>query len=369
MAKQKLEATVNAEETKGAAPKVQKKKTFSLNDYKSENNLDKNARYKEQKWIPLSPAFQEITGIPGIPLGHIVLARGGSNTSKTTCMLEAAISAQAQGILPVFIITEMKWNWEHAKLMGLQIEEKYDEKTGELLSIDGDFLYTDRDQVKSIEGVAQFINKLLDDQQKGKLPYDLLFLWDSVGSIPCEMSIEKGKNNNEWNAGAMSAQFGNHVNQRVIASRKYDYPFTNTLFCVNKVWVQKPANVMAQPTMQCKGGTTMFFDSSLVFTFGNVSTAGVSFIKAVKNGKEITFASRVNIKVEKNHVNGISTGGKIIVTPTGYILDDKKELEQYKKDHMDYFYKTLGEGDGDINTVEESGDETLEQYTSEPVED
>ena len=365
----KLTATVEGQEPEeNGKPKLQKKKLFSLNDYKASNNLN-NARYKEQRWLELSSAFQKVLGIPGIPMGHIVLARGGSNTSKTTCMLEAAIAAQKMRVLPIFIITEMKWSWDHAKLMGLEVKEIYDEKTGELLSVDGDFIYTDRTQLKSIEGVAQFINKILDDQEKGNLPYDLLFLWDSVGSIPCELSIEKGKNNNEWNAGAMSAQFGNHVNQRIVSSRKYDYPYTNTLFCVNKVWVQKPANVMAQPTMQCKGGTTMFFDATVVFTFGNVSTSGVSFIKAVKNGKEITFASRVNVKAEKNHVNGVSTGGKIIVTPTGYILDDKKELEQYKKDHMEYFYNALGDGDGDIKTVEENIEEGIEQYSSEPIEE
>ena len=36
-----------------------------------------------------------------------------------------------------------------------------------------------------------------------------MFLWDSIGSVPCEMSIKSNKNNNEWNAGAMSTQFGN----------------------------------------------------------------------------------------------------------------------------------------------------------------
>jgi hypothetical protein len=33
--------------------------------------LDKNVKFKEQEWIPLSPAFREITGVPGIPMGHI----------------------------------------------------------------------------------------------------------------------------------------------------------------------------------------------------------------------------------------------------------------------------------------------------------
>jgi RecA/RadA recombinase len=83
---------------------------------------------KPQQWIPLSPAFQEVTSVPGIPTGHIVLLRGHSDTGKTTALIEAAVNAQKSGILPVFIITEMKWNWEHATQMGLQMEEVYDEE-------------------------------------------------------------------------------------------------------------------------------------------------------------------------------------------------------------------------------------------------
>ena len=76
----------------------------------------------------LSPAFQKVAGVPGIPMGHISLLRGHSDTGKTTALLEAAVSAQNMGILPVFIITEMKWNWEHAAQMGLEVNLIKDEE-------------------------------------------------------------------------------------------------------------------------------------------------------------------------------------------------------------------------------------------------
>ena len=106
----------------------------------------------------------------------------------------------------------MKWNWEHARMMGLQVDEIKDDN-GEVVDYEGNFLYADRETIHTIEGVAGFILDLIDEQKKGNLPYDLLFLWDSIGSVPCEMSIKSMKNNNEWNAGAMSTQFGNGVNQ------------------------------------------------------------------------------------------------------------------------------------------------------------
>jgi len=76
---------------------------------------------------------------------------------------------------------------------------------------------------------------ILDEQSKGNLPYDLLFLWDSVGSIACRMSIEQGKNNPMWNAGAIATQFGNFINQQFPLSRKEKYPYTNTFFVINSL--------------------------------------------------------------------------------------------------------------------------------------
>jgi predicted secreted protein len=63
------------------------------------------------------------------------------------------------------------------------------------LDQNGFFIYRDRSTLNSIEDIASFIIDLLTEQKKGNLPYDLLFIWDSVGSIACNMSIEKGSNN------------------------------------------------------------------------------------------------------------------------------------------------------------------------------
>ena len=102
------------------------KSKFDLSSFKEKKGLKQNIKFKEQEWIPLSKAFQDVTSIPGIPMGHIVLLRGHSDTGKTTALLEAAVSAQKRKILPIFIITEMKWNWEHAKQMGLEVDEVED---------------------------------------------------------------------------------------------------------------------------------------------------------------------------------------------------------------------------------------------------
>jgi len=109
------------------------KSNFNLEKFKEKKLLTGNVKFKEQKWIPFSEALQESVSLPGAPMGHITLLRGHSNTGKTTALLELAINAQKMGILPVFIITEMKWSWEHAKQMGFQVEDVVDTETGEIV--------------------------------------------------------------------------------------------------------------------------------------------------------------------------------------------------------------------------------------------
>jgi hypothetical protein len=341
------------------------KSKFDLSSFKEKKGLKQNVKFKDQEWIPLSSAFQDVTSIPGIPTGHIVLLRGHSDTGKTTALLESAVSAQKRGILPVFIITEMKWNWEHAKQMGLQVDEVVDKETGEIVNYEGEFIYADRETIHSIEDVAKFILDLMDEQKRGNLPYDLLFLWDSIGSVPCEMSIKSNKNNNEWNAGAMSTQFGNSVNQRITLSRKESSEYTNTLVCINKVWTAKAESPMGKPKLMNKGGFAMWFDSTFVVTFGNISNAGTSKIKAIKDGKQVEFAKRVNLQIDKNHINGVTTRGKIVMTPHGFINDDDKELKAYKNENAKAWQDILGGTDFTI-VEEEQAYNDITSYSEEP---
>ena len=325
------------------------KGTFSLDKFKAAKGLgSSNNSFKEQEWIPLSPAWQEMVSLPGIPHGHITLLRGHSDSGKTTALLEVAVNAQKMGILPVFIITEMKWSWEHAKMMGLDFTEEVG-KDGQAV-IDGNFIFTDRGQLGTVEAVASFMADLMDEQKKGNLPMDMVFLWDSIGSVPCQMSVEKAKNNNEWNAGAMSTQFGNFINQEILLSRKESYPYTNSFVAINKIWVEKPIGPMSPPIMKNKGGNTMFFDSTLIVTFGNISNSGTLKVNAVKDGKKVEWAKKVKVAVEKNHINGITSTGKIVVTPHGFISENKKDMDAYKKAHQDEWGKILGAGPFEVVT-------------------
>jgi hypothetical protein len=329
------------------------KSNFDLNKFKEKKSLGGNVKFKEQAWIPFSPAMQDALSIPGIAMGHINIVRGASNTGKTTTSIEAAVSAQKMGILPVLIITEMKHSWDHWRTMGFEMNEILD-KEGNVVDYDGFFIYKDRGKLSSIEDVADFMVDLLDEQAKGNLPYDLLFLWDSVGSIACRMSIDQGRNNPMWNAGAIATQFGNFINQRIILSRKEESKYTNTFLIINKTGVAPAEGPMARPRMTNKGGNTFYYDASLCITFGNITNSGTSKIKATKDKKDVEFALRTKVSCDKNHVNGITTKNTVISTVHGFIADDPKEVNKYKKDHSHEWADILGKGE--YKTVEDNSE-------------
>ena len=336
--------------------------TFSLDKFKKGKNLGQSSsNFKPQAWIKFTEPVSEMLEMPGIPKGHITLVRGHSNTGKTTLLIEAAIEAQKTEVLPVIIITEMKHSWEHWSAMGFDLGETVDADGNK--EYNGFFLYADRESLQCIEDVAAFMADLLDEQKKGNLPYDLLFLWDSIGSIPCRMSIEKNSNSPMWNAGAMSQQFANFINQRVIMSRKESQSYTNTMLCVNKVWVEPALMPMAQPKLRNKGGDSMFFDASFIITFGNVTSPGTQKVKATKNGKEIEFALKTKVSCDKNHVTGVTAKGTIVSTAHGFIKNSPNEINKYKKEHSKNWASILGSDDFDI--VEEENLDFLGVDTSE----
>tara|TARA_R110000765_G_scaffold42347_1_gene89519 strand:+ start:437 stop:1441 length:1005 start_codon:yes stop_codon:yes gene_type:complete len=319
-----------------------KKRTFS--DLK--NKFSKKANFKPERFFDLGKAFLDATGLPGPAMGHLQMFLGHSDTGKTTALIKAAVDAQNKGILPVLIITEQKWGFEHAKLLGFDCEEVVDKTTGEV-DWDGFFLFNNDFQY--IEQITDYINELLDAQDKGEIEYDLLFMWDSVGSVPCKMTFD-GKGGKMHNAATLADKIGMGLNQRIGKSRRQDSKYTNTLVVVNQPWVELPDNPFGQPKIKAKGGESLWLNSTLVFRFGNQKNAGTTNISAVKDKRKVKFATRTKITIMKNHVNGLGyEDGKILITPHGFVsgrepIEEKKSIDNYKQEHATFWSEQLGTG-------------------------
>jgi hypothetical protein len=123
---------------------------------------------------------------------------------------------------------------------------------------------------------------------------------------------------------------------------------------------------MGQPKLMNKGGYAMWYDSTFVITFGNIMSAGTSKIKAIKDGKQVEFAKRVNIQIDKNHINGVTTRGKIVMTPHGFIEESPNALSAYKKSRQEEWSNILGGADFKLVGEEESQDTYVNAFTEEP---
>jgi hypothetical protein len=324
-----------------------KKKEYSFAELKQKHST--STKYKPDLFLSCGKAFLEASGVPGPCMGHINMLLGHSNTGKTTALISAAVSAQKLGIVPIFIITEKKWSFDHAKLMGLDCEK---DETGKW---DGFFFY--KDNFDYIEQIADYIHEVLDDQEKGAIPYDICFFWDSVGSVPCKMTWE-GKGGKQHTAGVLAEKINMGINQRINNSRKVDTKHLAGLVISNLPWVKLPENPMGRPKIKPKGGEAIYQASTLVFRFGNEAEAGISKIDATKNGRKINFATRTKVTVDKNHINGLGyADSSIIVTPHGFITDDRMDgkvsLDEYKKEHIAYWSEKMGETNFDLVEYEQ----------------
>jgi len=301
---------------------VLSKKFGKLQDYKSKINF-KDVKYKPQEWINMSPAFKEVTKLPGIPTGHVIMNYGKSDTGKSTMALEAAANAQKQGILPVFIITENKFSFERGETMGINFDE--------CIVHNG---------VATIEEGCKYMKEILDAQESGDLPYDVLFIWDSIGGTPSEKELGK-KEDGESGGGMMVTarvlreEITRYLGPRINATRNESYAFTSTVIFVNQAYTAPPKMPGGPPSLEPYGGDGIIYVATLVFRTGGIMGRS-SKVTATKNKEELSFALKTDLVVFKNHITNVSTSkGKILCTDHGFILDNKESIDAYKKEYAD----------------------------------
>jgi hypothetical protein len=332
--------------------KPTKKKLYSLDEYLKKKEITEHD-LKPVEWYKTSQALQDATGLPGFPKGYIALSRGFSNTGKSTSVFEGIVAAQKAGDLAIIIdlennigdyrLTEMgfDWNGPHIKVDQEYLSENYAKKSRKKDSKGKLIIRTEA----SIEDLADCVNGFLNDQEAGKLPFNILFVIDSIGVLNCNMSInaqDKGtSDNNQWNAGAYEHAFKSILNSRIPASRKKNKEYTNTLIAVQKIWIDN----MGAGVVKHKGGEAFFFGARLIYHHGGIAAHGTRGVTATSKGKKVQYGVETKVVVAKNHIDGplggISMEGKIISTLKGFVSPEK--LDDYKKENILYFRKLLGD--------------------------
>lgn len=339
-----------------------------------DDDLTVSSANKPIEFITLPEAFVNATKLPGIPKGELSIVYGWSNTGKSTLINCIIASCQASGILPVIFDTESHFDFKYAIDCGMQATpihkdvevEDVDEETGEvigthtedkIIDYEGEFMYFDGEilcqlygkndysngkeakkqrKVPVLEDIAFAINKILDLQDEGKIQQDICFLWDSIGSVMSYKSYVSNVGNNMFDAGAMQSAFNMITNNRIPLSKKVSSPYTNTMFCVNKIWLDSMSAPMAAPSVELKGGKSMYFAAhGLIIQLGGVVKASIKHLTATSKGRNYNWGTLTKIKVVKNQLStpyNLTYEGTMVCVHNGLISEDQEEA--YKKTYV-----------------------------------
>ena len=372
-----------------------------------DNDLTVSSANKPIEFITLPEAFVNATKLPGIPKGELSIVYGWSNTGKSTLINCIIASCQASGILPVIFDTESHFDFKYAIDCGMQATpihkdvevEDVDEETGEvigthtedkIIDYDGEFMYFDGEilcqlygkndysngkeakkqrTVPVLEDIAFAINKILDLQDEGKIQQDICFLWDSIGSVMSYKSYVSNVGNNMFDAGAMQSAFNMITNNRIPLSKKVSSPYTNTMFCVNKIWLDSMSAPMAAPSVELKGGKSMYFAAhGLIIQLGGVVKASIKHLTATSKGRNYNWGTLTKIKVVKNQLStpyNLTYEGTMVCVHNGLISEDQEDA--YKKTYVPKIMAELEKAETGKEVVVKEDDITFSE--SEENED
>ena len=365
------------------------------------SDLRTSSAEKETEFIVLPPAFEEATKLPGIPKGYLTIATGWSNTGKSTIKNCLIAACQREGIMAVVYETEGNFDWKYAIDCGVKAEPIYgeivDDETGEvtegivnykaenviyydstvLAEQYGDMDYSAGKMVSKkrkqavLEDIAYSMNSILELQDEGKIMQPICFIWDSIGSIQSFKSYLSKSGNNMFDAGAISQAFSNLINNRIPSTRKVSEPYTNTFFCVNKIWNDSMNSMGGIPSIELKGGKTMYYGARLIIHLGGTAKAATKTLKATAKGENFNYGIITKVKVTKNQLPtpyNVTYEGTMCCVHNGIIPE--AGVDAYKKENMKYILaqlESLKNKDGDekveINEsdVEYTEDEVLDE--------
>lgn len=366
-------------------------KKFNITDFKKSLKLPTSAD-KPMEWFIMPKGFSDALSLPGIPKGYFTGCCGWNSTGKSTIKNCLIASAQKQGVLPVLFETESNFDFQYAINCGMEATPitEVDEETGEIkvVDYDGNFILFNNEaiceycgdmdystmsrksskrKVAVVEDIAYIINDLLDKQENGELPVELLFIWDSVGSVSSWKSYSSKSGNNMFDANSISVAFNTIVNTRIPSSRSQNYPYTNSFFIVNKIWDSSMAT-LGKPSVKLKGGVSFEYALRLLIMCGKIVTSGVKKLQATLKGEKYVFGTEAPISIKKNHLPtpyNVTYEGTITCTSHGIIAED--ELDTYKKKVLPDIMSKLKSNDNSgklknatIEEIEFSEEETFD---------
>jgi RecA/RadA recombinase len=306
-----------------------KDKEFDLEGY-SDTEVKEDVTYRPDFDIPLQKEVADAIGMPGIRMGSVTAMYGLSNSGKTTLLIHMAAQAQKLGIIPILIITENKMDWERAAPLGLDISKNK---------------CIIREDLEYLEDVYDYISQKIEDVKTGKLPKNILMLWDSVASTPSRETMEIAKDGSikkkygpQKNA-AVIGYYNPIIMKRITSTRRDDSKFTAGLVMLTQAYVKPAEFAGGIATIVPNGGEKIWFPLSLCLEIKEGQQ-----LQTTVQGKKITYGTVCKIKVVKNHLSEISTSGEFVITAGSLLANEESVLKEYKDANREHWEALLSQG-------------------------
>lgn len=324
-----------------AKKQEQEKKKTSLKDVASAFNKHLNHEYQEavsyipnknevakvsvNKWLEMPEAFQDATGLPGLPVGNITHVYGSPNTGKTTMLMQGLVNAQKQGFLPILILTEHKFSFERLeKFMGGNADE--------MLVLHADTL----DQAYS------FMEKVLKDLQTGTLviedsdgqdmsidvsELDVFIFMDSIGNTMSQEELDYEAEDGDKSMGKHAKALKRLTKRINRLLGKRELRQRAGILLLNQSYKSMPTYGPSVETPY--GGDGVPYSCSL-----NIRLRRKKDLSMRLKGRETIIGLETLIEIKKNHITHVMAKHPVYTVATGMIPADKGALDEYKKQHL-----------------------------------
>jgi RecA/RadA recombinase len=281
------------------------------------------AKVTVSKWLKMPTAFSEAIQLPGLPFGNITHVYGKPNTGKTTMLMEAISQAQKQGILPILILTEHKFDFTRLpKFMGADPEA--------ILVFHAD----------SIEQAYGFMEKILRDLSVGQIVIegeekdevmdmtnqDCFIFMDSLGNTMSESEMEYDHTDWDKSMGKPAKAIKNltkRINHLLSKVRQ-----RCGILLLNQSYQSMP--MPPAPSVETPyGGDGAPYSCAL-----NIRLRRVRDLSATVKGKDLVIGLETKIEVKKNHISHVMAISTVYTVASGMLPADKAALEDFKKNHI-----------------------------------
>jgi len=258
---------------------------------------ENDRRISAQSYIPMHEELLPVLTPLGLPCGRIIHAAGDSDTGKTTFAVDSIVQTQSLGGLPLYGLTEIKFDIHRAVLMGMDRKRAafYKPETLEKLMELG------------IERIKKF---------RVKYPSrPILWIWDSISATPSDYEMDDTKtNHNMKTANAISGE---------LRRRKHFMDVEQVCFLmINRIYTKQTTSPWEKQTSTYGGKGPKGF-ASIQLEFKRLK--GLS-VKRKIDGKDksIPLGMIAEIENTKNHLAEPFHKVQVKIDKYGFVIGDRK---------------------------------------------